>query len=110
VEFMVKAYRSHFRKSPLSMREDFCGTALLCAAWVNSKTGRTATGVDLDPEVLAWGIEHNLEPIEEPGRRVQLLQQDVMKKSPGKYDVINAMNFSYWVFKTRDLMRQYFKV
>lgn len=109
VDFMVSSYRAHRRKSPVSMREDFCGTALLCATWVKSKPNRTATGVDLDPEVLAWGTEHNLKPLGEPGNRVRLLQQDVLKKSPGKYDVINAMNFSYWIFKTRDTMLKYFK-
>ena len=109
VDFMITAYRAHNKRQPLSMREDFCGTALLCAAWVESKSGRTATGVDLDPDVLAWGIEHNLKPIGEPGRRVRLLEQDVLTKSKGKYDVINAMNFSYWIFKTRDALKSYFK-
>ncbi len=109
IDFMSQAYRSRRRKLPLSMREDFCGTALLCATWVQSKPGRTATGVDLDPSVLAWGVKHNLKPIGEPGRNVRLLQQDVLKKSSGRYDVINAMNFSYWIFKTRDAMKKYFK-
>lgn len=109
IEFMVASYRGLRKKSPRSMREDFCGTALLCATWVKSKPGRTATGVDLDPEVLAWGVEHNLEPLGEPGNRIQLLQQDVLKKSSGRFDVINAMNFSYWIFKTREAMKKYFK-
>src|SRR5690606_10668605 len=109
IDFMVEAYRARSRKKPLSMREDFCGTAILCATWIKSRSDRIATGVDLDPDVLAWGIENNLKPLKEPGTRVRLLQQDVLKKSPGKYDVINAMNFSYWVFKTRELMKAYFK-
>ncbi len=109
VEFMVKAYKALNRKAPKSMREDFCGTALLCAAWVKSNSKRTATGVDLDPEVLAWGTKHNLEPIGEPGDRVQLMQQDVMNPSNGSYDVVNALNFSYWIFKTRETMRAYFE-
>jgi SAM-dependent methyltransferase len=32
-----------------------------------------------------------------------------MKPSKEKFDVVNAMNFSYWIFKTRDTMRGYFK-
>src|SRR5690606_41903974 len=40
--------------------------------------------------------------------RVTLLQQDVRSPSPGKFDVINALNFSYWIFRTRDEMRRYF--
>lgn len=109
VEFMVKAYKALNKKGPKTMREDFCGTALLCATWVQSNKKRTATGVDLDPDVLAWGTEHNLAPIGEPGNRIELLEQDVMKPSDGNYDVVNALNFSYWIFKTREKMRAYFE-
>jgi SAM-dependent methyltransferase len=108
VEFFTSSYRALRKKQPLSMREDFCGTAILCSAWVESHPKRTAVGVDLDQPTLDWGIEHNLSPINEPGKRVKLLRQDVRSKSRGKFDVINAMNFSYWVFKTREDMRGYF--
>lgn len=109
IDFMVDAYRALRKKKPQTMREDFCGTALLCATWVKSHKDRKATGVDLDPEVLAWGTKHNIEPLGDDRKRVQLLQQDVLKKSSGSYDVINAMNFSYWIFKTREQMRKYFE-
>lgn len=109
VEFMESAYRALRRKQPLSMREDFCGTALLCATWVKSDPKRRATGVDLDPSVLAWGTKHNIEPLGEAAARVRLLEQDVLQKSSGKFDVINAMNFSYWIFRTRKDMLGYFK-
>lgn len=38
-----------------------------------------------------------------------LLQEDVRQDRPGKYHVINALNFSYWTFRTRDQLREYFK-
>ena len=109
VDFMVTTYRALRKKLPMSMREDFCGTALLCATWVNSHPNRHATGVDLDPSVLAWGTKHNIEPLGDAAERVRLLQQNVLQKSPGKFDVINAMNFSYWIFRTRKDMCSYFK-
>ncbi|HEU5073876.1 MAG TPA: class I SAM-dependent methyltransferase [Polyangiaceae bacterium] len=109
VDFMVSSYRALRKKQPMSMREDFCGTALLCATWVKSDPRRRATGVDLDPAVLAWGTKHNIEPLGEDAERVRLLEQNVLKKSPGKFDVINAMNFSYWIFRTRKDMLGYFK-
>jgi len=109
VDFMVSSYRGLRKKLPTTMREDFCGTALLCATWVKSHPSRKATGVDLDPSVLAWGTKHNIEPLGEDADRVRLLEQDVLQKSSGKFDVINAMNFSYWIFRTRKAMGEYFK-
>lgn len=109
VSFINRAYRRLRKKKPLSMREDFCGTAYLCATWVKSSPDRTAVGVDLDRSVLDWGIEHNLKPLDEPGKRIVLRQQDVRKGTREKFDVINALNFSYWIFKTREQMADYFR-
>jgi hypothetical protein len=44
----------------LSLKEDFCGTALLASEWVEWRRDNTALGVDLDAATLAWGREHNL--------------------------------------------------
>ncbi|HVU00871.1 MAG TPA: class I SAM-dependent methyltransferase [Polyangiaceae bacterium] len=106
--FLARTYEKIRGKAPVSLREDFCGSALLCAEWVK-KRGRTATGVDLDPDVLAWGKKRNLAKMGEPGDRVTLLRQDVRAKVPGTFDVTVALNFSYFVFKTRDDLRAYFE-
>ena len=103
-----KIFRSNGRKA-LDLREDFCGTALLCKRWVQGHAQRVATGVDLDTEVLAWGREHHIDPLGAKAKRVKLLRQDVLDPTRGKHDVIAALNFSYWVFKTRDLLREYFR-
>ena len=110
-DFEIKLFDKVYRRSgkkALNLREDFCGTAVLCARWVNGHADRVATGVDLDPEVLAWGREHHIDPLGDKARRVQLLQLDVLEPTRAKHDVIAALNFSYWVFKTRDVLRQYF--
>jgi hypothetical protein len=108
VYFVNRAFKSKRKRVPLTLREDFCGTALLCAEWVNSMPKRSAVGIDIDRKVLAWGMEKNIAPLGEKASRVQLLRQDVRDKSPGKHDVVCAFNFSYWIFKTRDAMRSYF--
>lgn len=108
VRFVDRIYKKLRKKNPMSLREDFCGTALMCAEWVK-KNGRTATGVDIDRDTLAWGIDHNLSSIGEPGDRISLLEQDARDPVPGKFDVSLALNFSYFVFKTRDVMRGYFE-
>jgi SAM-dependent methyltransferase len=109
VTFIDKVFNSIRHRAPKSLCEDFCGTALLTAAWVSKGKGRTGIGIDIDPAVLAWGKKHNLAPIDEPGDRVTLHQRDVRKPLPGRVDVLGAFNFSYWIFKTRDEMRRYFQ-
>jgi hypothetical protein len=108
VDFMTKSFRSLFGRKPVHMREDFCGTALLCSAWVKSQADRQATGVDICGDTLAWGKEHNVSPLGDAAGRVELLQQDVRAATRRKFEVINALNFSYWIFRTRDELRHYF--
>lgn len=109
VAFIDRVFRQVRKRSPLSLREDFCGTALLTATWVKSNDKRRGIGVDIDPDVLAWGKQNNLGPIGEPGDRVKLYCQDVRDKVDERVDVVGAFNFSYWVFKTRETLRDYFQ-
>lgn len=108
IGFMHDAYKKRFKKVPLSLREDFCGTALLCGHWVKSNPARTATGVDISRDTLDWGISHNIEPLGDAKARVTLWCRDVRDPGKERFDIINALNFSYWVFRTRDEMRGYF--
>src|SRR5690606_20599984 len=64
--------------------------------------------VDIDPKVLAWGAAHNIAPLKDAGARVTLLQQDVRQSGKQRFDIVNAMNFSYWIFRTRSELRNYF--
>jgi len=41
--------------------------------------------------------------------RVTLLNENVLQAVTPPQDVVLAMNFSYWIFKTRDALRDYFK-
>lgn len=109
IDFMDRVFKKAHGRKPLSLREDFCGTALLCAEWVKSNPERTALGVDIDGKVLAWGKKHNLADLGAAEPRITLLQQDVRAKTPGRFDVVCAFNFSYWIFRTREEMKAYFK-
>ncbi len=62
VPFLRKAYRRIRGGDPLHLREEFCGTALLCSEWIRSNRSATAEGYDNDPEPLAWGRERNIAP------------------------------------------------
>ncbi len=60
VEFFEQVFRDEYKRKPLTLREDFCGTFAVCCEWVKSGKKRTAMGVDLCPETLRWGKDHNL--------------------------------------------------
>ncbi len=107
VKFIDRLFRDRGRPA-LSLREDFCGTALLCSRWVQTSEQRQALGIDLDPDVLAWGREHNVAPLGASAKRLKLLEQDVLAPSKTRHDVVVALNFSYFIFKTREVLRSYF--
>lgn len=110
VEFLVDRYRELRGKTPLVLREDFCGTALVCVEWCKSSRARRAIGVDLCADTLEWGQQHNMRPAgREIARRIQLINANVLDVSEPKADITCAMNFSYCVFKTRGALRHYFE-
>lgn len=109
IAFVSRVYKRIYGRVPLTLREDFCGTALFCAQWVKSHSERTATGIDLDKPTLDWGVKHNLAPIGEPGDRIELLNQNVLDALPPRFDIALGLNFSYWIFKERSVMLEYFR-
>jgi hypothetical protein len=110
-DFVIKTFHDIRDRKPVSLREDFCGTAGMSCEWVSRDKGNTAIGVDFDPGVLAWGREHNLSKLKaDEQMRLQLVQEDVCAvTTPSPVDVILAMNFSYQVFKTREKLGGYFR-
>jgi SAM-dependent methyltransferase len=106
--FLRRVRRRRSRREARHLREDFCGTAFLCATWAR-REGCTAEGFDLDPEPLAWGAVHNLEPLGSRAARVSLHQKDVRARSHVRPDIRVAQNFSYWVFRERRELLEYFR-
>ena len=91
------------------LREDFCGTANTSCEWVKRRPDNYAVGVDIEPQVLAWGQEHHLAELSSSQReRILLLESDVRDAATAPQDIVLAMNFSYWIFKERALLRDYF--
>ena len=109
IELIDRAFRKENGRRPLSLREDFCGTAFISAAWVRSREGRTAIGVDLDGPTLEWGRRHNVDPLGEAASRVTLLQKNVLRVTRPKVDAVCAFNFSYCVFHERKELLAYFR-
>ena len=110
ISFIQKRFKKRNGRKALVLREDFCGTALMCAEWVRGKSARAADGIDLDQQTLDWGRTHNLTTLtDEEIARVQLCKQDVRDSIKTKTDVTCAFNFSYSVFKERQQLLDYFR-
>lgn len=110
LDFVTTEFRRLRGRAARELREDFCGTAAVAANWAARHRLNRAVGVDLDAEVLAWGETHNASRLTRTARtRLELRRANVLTVRTPPQDVILAMNFSYWIFKTRDLLREYFR-
>ena len=108
-EFITSTFRQLRGREALDFREDFCGTASAACEWVRQSPRHTAIGIDIDPEVLAWGQRHRVAQLDaEQQARVELINSDVLTASSRQVDVVGAFNFSYFLFKQRDQLRRYF--
>lgn len=109
IRFAEKVFAAHTGRRPLHLREDFCGTALLCSRWVKGRKERTALGLDIDRPTLDWGRAHNLAAIGDAAARVTLLEHDVLVPTRQKVEVIGAYNYSYQIFRERSTLLKYFR-
>jgi SAM-dependent methyltransferase len=111
IDFIDAEFRRLRGRDAVRLREDFCGTGNTACEWVRRRASNLAFGLDIDQPTLDWGVEHNLKSLKPAQReRVRLINRNVLE--PGDavgMDCVLAMNFSYWLFKTRDELRSYFK-
>ncbi len=109
IDFVEQTW-SELRQRPATfLREDFCGTANTACEWVIRDESHHAIGIDLDEDVLEWGRSNKLAELEQDElARIELLHEDVLQARPGLVDIILAMNFSYYLFLTREDLREYF--
>lgn len=111
VHLAQRIFKKRFGRPPHLLREDFCGTAALSCCWVQSDEQNRAWGIDLDPEPLEWGRQHNVEAMSPSQQdRIELIQADVREaEQREKVDVTCAFNFSFFLFKERSELLQYLK-
>ena len=108
VDLFNQVYFDLFKRPARTLREDFCGTFLVCCEWVQSHPRNLAVGVDLCAEPLEYGRRVHLTKLR-PGerKRVRLLQQNVLSITSPKADLQVAGNFSFYVFKQRRELLRY---
>ena len=111
----VKFYRKVYReirqgKSPVVLREDFCGAGAISCEWVKLSNQHKSYGLDLDQEPMDYGRENYITKLKrEEQTRVQLVNKDVLTKNLPEADIAVAVNFSYFFFKKREILKRYFQ-
>ena len=109
-DFIDATYRKRVGRLPATLREDFCASHAVCREWVSRRRTNRACGIDLDQYVLDWGRARQQSTLTPEQRaRIMLERADVLTARRAPVDVTVAMNFSYCVFKTRELMLRYLK-
>jgi SAM-dependent methyltransferase len=110
IDFIFDTWQQLRDRPAQWLREDFCGTANTSCEWVRRSLKHYVVGVDLDPEVLAWGRANNLGALGRDERgRIELLHADVLDAVVEPMDIVLAMNFSYYLFMERATMLRYFQ-
>ncbi len=110
LDFVEQTWKQLRSRDAVLLREDFCGTANTACEWIRRGASSQAIGVDLDADVLEWGLHNNISSLTlEQQQRIILLNENVLSVAEESADIILAMNFSYYLFLTRDDLREYFK-
>jgi len=110
VEFLEATYLAIRRRKPRVLREDFCGTAHAACEWVRTGATREAIAVDIEASVLEWGkARHYAKLPAGAKKRIDFIHDNVLNVRSSGVDILVAFNFSYWTFKTRDALRDYFR-
>ncbi|MBL9141531.1 MAG: class I SAM-dependent methyltransferase [Phycisphaerae bacterium] len=108
--FVDRVYKERRGKLPTTLREDFCGTGFASTTFVKRRAGTKAYGVDLCQETMDWGKKKHFPALTaEQRKRVQLIRGDVLKATTPPADVLVALNFSYFIWKTREQLVAYFR-
>jgi SAM-dependent methyltransferase len=109
VQFMDRVFRKLRGRKPLHLREDFCGTGIVCCEWVRRRKRHVAVGLDLDRETLAWGRKHNVARLGKAASRVTLQEADVRRVTDPAADVVCAYNFSWFLMHPFANLVDYFR-
>lgn len=110
VEIIDQVWEEQRGRRCVTLREDFCGTAQLAMEWVKYRDENKAWGVDLEPSVLDWARTKVGERLDDGAQsRIELIEGDVLDTSTPKVDLVLATNFSYYLFKKRAALLNYFK-
>ncbi|MCG8325960.1 MAG: hypothetical protein MI673_10625 [Thiotrichales bacterium] len=109
IDFIDETFEKLSGRKAITLREDFCGTMNTSCEWIRRRDKNIAYSIDLDENVLDWGRKNNIASLDpEQQLRMRPVNANVLAAEVEPVDCILAMNFSYWIFKQRTTLKQYF--
>lgn len=111
----VKFYRRIYKeirkgKKPKILREDFCAAGAISCEWVKLDKEHRSCGLDLDQEPMNYGRLHYVSKLStDQQHRIALIKKDVLTPNLPSADIACAVNFSYFFFKKREVLKKYFE-
>ncbi len=110
VEFLAKEYKRLRKRKAVSLREDFGGTGFLSCEWVMDAKSNTAVAIDLDDDPIEYGKKkHYARLSANEQKRMNYIKGNVLDENNPSADIICAFNFSYFIFKKRTALLNYFR-
>ncbi len=111
VRFYRKIYKQIRKgKKPVTLREDFCGAGAISCEWVKLDKENKSCGLDLDPEPMSYGRLNYISKLKnDEQNRIALIKKDVLSSDLPSADLAVALNFSYFFFKKREVLKRYFE-
>ena len=107
IDFVESTYKNIRGNCATDLREDFSGTGQTACEWTHRNKNNKAWAVDLDSEVLDWGVQNIRSKLKDPNQLVYI-ESDVRHSGINNLDIVLAMNFSYFLFMDRKTLRDYF--
>lgn len=109
IDFINDKFKELTGRNPLTIREDFGGTGYLCCLWSKQSKKHEAFVIDLDDEPMDYGKANHYSKLnKEQQSRVKYIKDNVLNTKIST-DVVVAFNFSYFIFKERNVLVDYFK-
>jgi SAM-dependent methyltransferase len=110
IAFIERIWKERRGGRPRLLREDFCGTGFASCEWVKRRAGNRAWGIDLCARTMAWGKARHGKALDAEQRsRMTWVRGDVRAGGTPPADVVAGLNFSYFIFKTRAGLLEYFR-
>ena len=110
IDFVDDTYKEIRGRRAKILREDFCGTMNTSCEWLRRRKTNIAYCLDIDQQVLDWGKANNVSRLSNSEQnRINIINGDVTTTNTDNVDIVLAMNFSYWTFKDRKTMTDYFR-
>jgi rhodanese-related sulfurtransferase len=78
--------------------------------WVKQSHSHEAKSIDLDDEPIGYGLENHYSRLSEAEKkRMEYVKGNVLDRYDFRPDIVVAFNFSYFIFKSRKMLLDYFK-